>query len=151
MNRYIKIILLCIILGSINIIGSEVEIMKKTTEMVSMIQLLANPEKYDDKPIRVVGFTLVSPMTALIYPSHIDYEHNIGLNAIVLVLDRVEKKSGYIMKKNDKVQRQYSIIEGTFKADKRYRNLTYGGKIENITSFKVWDFSFDSGIDKNKL
>jgi len=148
MNRYIQIILLFTTINSINIIGSEVKTIKKPPEMVSMVELLANSEKYDGKPIRVIGFTLVSPVTALIYPSHVDYEHHIRPNAIVLVLDRVAKRPGYIMKKNDKVQRQYSIIEGTFKADRRYRNLTYGGKIENITSFEVWDSSFDSGIEK---
>ena len=124
--------------------GEEMQIYKD----VSMIQLLANPEKYDGKPIRVVGFTLVSPTSATICPSHIDYEHAIRLNAIILVLDRIEKKSGYIMKKNDKVQKQYSIIEGTFNAERKHRNLIFGGKIENITRFDAWDYSFDSGIDK---
>lgn len=144
MNKYIKIFLFLINIGSISTIGGEV----KTIKNVSIIELIASPEKFDGELITVTGFTFVSPTRSLMYISHIDYEHNIHYNTIGLALDRIEKRPGYIMQKNDKVQKQYSIIQGTFNAKRKMGNLIHMGTIEKITRFDAWDYLYDSGINK---
>jgi len=116
------------------VIGEEV----KTIKRVSMIQLIANPEKYDNELIRVIGFTLVTDRTSQIYLSHVDYEHNIPLNAIGLSLDKIKKNKYF------KNQKKYSIIEGTFNAKRQKSNLVNIGTIEKITRFDIWDYSYDS-------
>ena len=144
MYKCIKIFWIFIYLITNQAIGEEMRSYKD----VSIIQLLANPEKYDGALITVIGFTLVTDRTSKIYVSHIDYERNIPFNSLSLALNRKESKEYLKITKNFKVQKQYSIIEGTFNAKRKKSNLVNIGTIENITRFDAWDYSFDSGIDK---
>ena len=78
MYKCIKIFWIFIYLITNQAIGEEMRSYKD----VSIIQLLANPEKYDGALITVIGFTLVTDRTSKIYVSHIDYERNIPFNPL---------------------------------------------------------------------
>jgi hypothetical protein len=127
MTKYIKLLLFLTIISN----GKEGITMQDIKD-VSMIQLIANSEKYDGKFIRVIGFTKVGFEINTIYPSSLDAEHAVLINGLFLSLDKKE------MSKYSINNKKYSIIEGFFNVKKRGRGNIRLGTIEKITRFEIW-------------
>jgi hypothetical protein len=104
----------------------------RTIKSVSMIQLIANPEKYDNKLIRVKGFLLLEFERHVLYLSSLDYENAISENALQLrILD---------IKQYTKGNKGYVLIEGIFNMHTYgRRGLMYSGSIEKIERLEVWE------------
>lgn len=130
MNNFLKIMVLtmCVIPNYVR--GGEKMLYVYN---VSIIQLIATPEKYDGKLIRVSGFSTVPSLNrksrGMLYLSMDDYKYSITQNAIGLSLDNSEKHK---YKKNSL---QYSTIEGKFNAKQQTSSLCSNGVIESITRF----------------
>ena len=129
MAKYIKLFLLLFLTTISN--GKE-GVTVQNIKDVSMIQLIANPEKYDGKHIRVIGYTIVGFEINTIYPSSLDAEHTVLTNGLFLSLDKEE------MSKYSINNKKYSIIEGYFNGKKRGRGNIRQGTIEKITRFELW-------------
>lgn len=98
----------------------------------SLIQLIANPEKYDGKFVRVIGYLLLELEGNALYLHREDYEAQLVKNAIgVDPNSDMEKDRG-------KFDRKYVLLEGIFDA----RNLShmglFSGELRKISRADVW-------------
>lgn len=101
----------------------------KEYEDVSMVQLIANPEKYDGTAIQVIGFVGLEPEGTAVYLHKEDHENGLTRNALGLDV------SDEILKERKKYDRKYVIIRGTFNAKSKGHLSMNSGTIENITRF----------------
>lgn len=107
---------------------------------VSFVSLLANPEKYDGKRVRISGFLHVQFEDNAIYLHKDDADHLIGDNA--LWVDYVEKPSLEPVCK-DKFSSsganarffdgRYVLIEGKFNMKRRGHLGAFSGTIEEVS------------------
>ena len=128
MLQFMKMILVLNLLFICKAKGSKMNNIKD----VSMIQLIATPEKYDKQHIRVIGYLLLEFERTVIYLSSLDYENSISKNALQLKdLD---------LKKYSKENKSYVLIEGIFNF-KTYgrRGLLYSGSIEKVNRLMKWE------------
>lgn len=97
---------------------------------VSMIQLLANPERFDGKRVKVIGFVHfeVESISA-VYLHREDFEHTLLFNRLGADL-RAEIAKGHAA-----INDHYVLLEGTFRAD---GGGLSSGALVDITSADVW-------------
>jgi hypothetical protein len=100
---------------------------------VSIIQLISNPEKFDGKYVRLIGFVRVAFEDDAIYLHEEDYKYGLTKNGVWLNLtkDIYEKQSR-------KFDRKYVLVEGTFSAKDRGHMGLFSGAIENIKRLQPW-------------
>ncbi len=99
---------------------------------VSLIQLIANPNTYDQKIVRVIGFVRLEFEGNAIYLHQDDYKHGISKNGLWLnATDDMRKKTADFDQK-------YLLLEGTFNAKKMGHMGLFSGSIQQITRCQVW-------------
>jgi hypothetical protein len=99
---------------------------------VSMIQLLANPEKFDGKHIRIIGFLRIEFEGNALYFHREDYQIGLLKNAIwVDVTPEMEKQSS-------KLNMQYVLLEGIFSASEKGHMDAFSGSIGHINRAMPW-------------
>ena len=101
-------------------------------EQVSMLQLIASPEKFDGKVIQVVGFLRLEFEGNMLYAHQEDYEHRIFKNALWVV------RNSRIDQNAQKLDQRYVIIIGTFDASHKGHESLASGTITNITAADPW-------------
>ena len=100
---------------------------------VSIIQLLANPEKYDGKSVILIGYARIEFEGDSIYLQSEDAKNWLVFNALWLNIPKE------IREQRDKYNDKYVVISGKFNAKNHgHMNLFKGGAIENIESFTLW-------------
>ena len=102
---------------------------------VSIINLIATPEKYHHKKVRFEGVASIDPEHQAIYLSKNDADRFITKNSVRLLLNE-----------NDLIQYvnlnlNYVIIEGVFNAEFRGFADSYSGAIKKITRLELWTIS----------
>ncbi|WP_164850007.1 hypothetical protein [Mucilaginibacter limnophilus] len=111
----------------------------KTTgypEDLSIINLIANPEKYDGKSIRVNGYLHLEFEGNMLYLHKVDYEKSLSKNALWMDFS---KKSLMALDK-EKCNDKYVLVEGVFNSNNTGHMGMNTGSIEKITRLEVWDF-----------
>ena len=78
---------------------------------VSIIQLIANPEKYNGQIVTVIGFMTIAPESDMLYLSHEDYQHAIVPNAVWI------ERNPHIMADVERLDLNYVEVVGTFTTD----------------------------------
>ncbi len=99
---------------------------------VSIIQLIATPEKFDGKQVSVIGFLRLEHEAYLIYLSKQDYDNVVLTNA--LWVDANEDMG----RNREKLELKYVRMVGTFRAGHEKRNLFSPGGISDIKSCTFW-------------
>jgi hypothetical protein len=94
---------------------------------VSIVQLIATPEKYDGKVVQVMGFLRLEFEGNAIYLHEDDYKHAITKNGLMVV------SNAEIDAKADKLNLHYVVLEGTFDANDHGNKGLNSGTITNIT------------------
>ena len=100
---------------------------------VSIVDLIANPLKYNDKQVQLIGFLRLEFEGNAIYLHQEDFEHAISLNAIWI--DRPEDLSE---KQTLEVNNRYVICQGTFKAGEHGHMGMFSGSLTHITRLESW-------------
>ena len=98
---------------------------------LGMVALLADPEKYDGKVIRTIGFMCLEYEGNALYLHEEDFRYGLLKDALSLRLSSAQQKQF----KN--LSLKYVIIEGTLYANGPERS-EYGGAIGNITRLEYW-------------
>jgi hypothetical protein len=99
---------------------------------VSMVSLLASPQKYDGKFIRVMGFLGLEPESRALYLHEEDYEYGLTKNSFAVKLkEKQEEKARAFHKK-------YVIVEGIFSANGPDAREMTSGAIFNISRLEGW-------------
>ena len=94
---------------------------------VSIVQLIATPEKYDGKVVLVMGFLRLEFEGDAIYLHEDDYRHAIHKNGLMVVTNpKIDLEA-------DKLNLHYVVLEGTFDANNRGNMGLNSGTITNIT------------------
>jgi hypothetical protein len=107
----------------------------RSTEIrdVSMIQLIANPERYDGSPIRLIAFLNLEFEGNALYLHREDYEKSLSANAIWISLTDQQENS------SKKLSGGYVLVEGTFRAKERGHMGMFAGSVERITRIQSWE------------
>lgn len=92
---------------------------------LSMVQLLANPERYDGDHIRVVGYIHLEPDSNAIYLHKEDEEHHVFKNGLWVSLTQGVSFEG--------CQDAYVIVEGVYRARTTGRMTLWTGELTHVT------------------
>lgn len=109
----------------------RLELQPDVTDL-SIIQLIATPERYHGKVVRIVGFVRLEFEGNAIYLHQEDLKHGLTTNGLWLsVTDEIEKRA-------DKYSDKYVLVEGTFNSHNKGHMEMNSGAIENIKRLEVW-------------
>jgi hypothetical protein len=100
-------------------------------QAVSIVQLIATPEKYNGKLVLVGGFLRLEFEGDAIYLHEDDYRHGIYANALWVNLDAKTAEN------TDKLNLHYAFVEGTFDASRHGHGGLFPGTINNITFARI--------------
>ena len=101
-------------------------------EDVSMVQLIATPEKYDGKFVRVFGYLILEFEGDAVYLHREDLVQGLSRNA--LWVDRTEAME----RDEKKLSGHYVLIEGIFDAQGHGHMGLFSGVIKDITRVETW-------------
>jgi hypothetical protein len=104
---------------------------KCTLYGASIVQLLARPEVFDGKKVRVVGFIHLEDEGNGIYLHQEDYQRQLYVNGLW-----VELRNG--IKVESRCQDRYVLIEGVFHATDRGHLGLWNGAIRDVTRCIDW-------------
>jgi hypothetical protein len=96
-------------------------------ESVSIIRLIANPDAYDGKFVRIIGFVRFEFEGNAIYVHEEDYKQGLRKNGLWLSME--ERKE---------LDRKYALIEGVFNAKDRGHFGLWSGSIGKVTRAMLW-------------
>jgi hypothetical protein len=100
---------------------------------ISIIELLANPIKYDGKQVEIIGFLRLEFEGDAIYLHKEDFEHAISKNAIWI--DRPRDLSE---KQTAEVNNKYVICQGIFKFREHGHMGMFSGSLTHVTWLESW-------------
>ncbi len=118
--------------------GDEINSANPYAEDVTMIQLIAAPEKYDGKLVRVIGVGNLDFEDNCLSLDMEDYKHFLG-NEIWLELG--ERSVPY--EEAQKYNGQYVIVEGFFDKNEKGHFGMFKGTIKDISRYEPWTFDRD--------
>ena len=99
---------------------------------VTLVQLIGNPQKFDGKLIRVIGFLRLEFEGNVLYLHREDYENAIlGDGIWVDVTPTMQKQSGTL-------NMSYVLLEGTFDSKDKGHLGMWSGAITSIRRAQVW-------------
>ena len=97
-------------------------------ENVSLVKLIANPEKYNGKRIQVIGYLHLEFEGNAIYLHEEDFKRRISANSFWVEFSSKLTKKRDLNKFNDK----YVIIIGTFNVNEKGHMRMFGGTLDDI-------------------
>lgn len=100
---------------------------------VSIIELIANPEKYNGKAIQVEGFLNIEFEGTALYLHKEDLDYSISKNAIWVSFKSKEE----VFELKDKFGRKYVLLEGTFSSESNGHFGLFSGSIRDITRLDI--------------
>lgn len=101
---------------------------------ISIINLIATPEKYHGKVVRVIGVGNLEFEGDAIYLSRDDYKY-VSNNGLWIELG--EKATSYDEAK--KLNGKYVIVEGTFDKNDTGHMGMWSGSIKKISRYELWE------------
>ena len=104
-----------------------------SADHVSIVQLIANPERYDGKHIQLIGFLRIEFEGTAVYFHREDYEQGITRNALWVNIPTAMSKA-----QSDAVNGQYVICLGTFDAAHHGHMGLFSGEIKNVERLQLW-------------
>jgi hypothetical protein len=95
---------------------------------LSLLQLIATPEAFDGKYVRVFGFVRIEHEGTAIYLHREDAEHVLTKNGLWL--------EGF---REGQVADRYALVEGRFSVKNQGHLGLWSGAIEDITRMEPWE------------
>jgi len=99
---------------------------------VTLVRLIANPEKFDGKLIRVIGFLRLEFEGNVLYLHREDFENAILGNGIWVEVTPVVTKQSATLNMN------YVLLEGIFSAGERGHMGMWSGTIKQVRRAQLW-------------
>jgi len=100
---------------------------------VSLVQLIANPQNFDGRLIRVIGFLRLEFEGNVLYLHREDYENAILGNGIWVDVTPDIKKQSKTLNMN------YVLLEGIFSSSDRGHMGMWSGSIKKIGRAQLWN------------
>lgn len=98
---------------------------------VSLIQLMGNPEKFDGKTVRVIGFLRLELEANVLYLHREDFERLILPNGIWIELTDAQLRS------SQKLSDNYAVVEGRFEVREVYGIWSGSLRASSLKSYAV--------------
>ena len=115
--------------------NEETEINYAFNSTVSLVSLIATPEKYHEKKVRIVGYVNIEFEGNGIYLHKDDYKHGIYSNGFWISIDKnIRQKIA-----DEKMNKSYVLLEGIFNMNQRGHMGLWSGEIEQITRIIKWN------------
>ncbi|MNM57512.1 hypothetical protein D3C81_687150 [compost metagenome] len=99
---------------------------------VSLIQLIANPDQFNGKDVRVIGFLHLEFEGDAVYSHRDDYEYSIHKNSVSINLSESQIGSWR------KLSGGYVIVQGRFNSVDQGHFGARSGSLQNITRLGNW-------------
>lgn len=99
---------------------------------VTLVRLIANPEKFDGKLIRIIGFLRLEFEGNVLYLHREDYENAILGDGIWVDVTPAIKQQSATLNMN------YVLLEGVFSASERGHMGMWSGTIKQIRRAQLW-------------
>ncbi len=99
---------------------------------ISIVKLLASPEKYDGKSVRVIAYLSLEFEENALYFHREDFEKQLFSNGIGIIMTQKETL------KYRRLGRSYIMVEGLFSTSHRGHLETYIGSLHSIKSLTPW-------------
>lgn len=106
--------------------------MEAEPQRVTLVQLIANPEKFDGKLVRVIGFLCLRFEGNVLYLHREDYDHAIIGNGIWVNV------TPEITKHTEALHMHYVLLEGIFDSTSRGHRLMWSGGLTRIQRAEAW-------------
>lgn len=100
---------------------------------VSLVQLIAQPEKFDGKQVRFIGFLRIEFEGNAIYLHREDYQQAISRNAVWVNIPADMDK-----KQQNEVNMRYVICVGVFQAAQHGHMGMFSGEMTNVRRLQFW-------------
>ena len=113
------------------LLGLSPLVLSQADLSVSLIRLIANPEKYDGEIVTVVGFLRLEFEGNMIYLHEEDFKHGISENAVRIGITKKQRPE--FENKN----MCYVLVVGTFKAAKKGTS-NLNGTIVDVSKVELW-------------
>jgi hypothetical protein len=101
---------------------------------VSIIQLIAAPQLYEGKIIRVIGYLHLEFEGNAVYLHREDFEHAILVDAIWINTPNALTKD-----QREAVNNKYVICTGVFTSKRRGHGGQFSGEISNLNRIEPWN------------
>ena len=114
---------------------------------LSLINLIATPEKYHNKPVRVIGVANLEFESHKLYINKEDRTYSVFKSAVCLAgidLEAIGKSEKEILALNGK----HVLVEGVFNKDRNGHFGMSSGCIINITRFMPWETEKSKKLSK---
>ena len=102
-------------------------------EDVSLIQLIANPQAYDNKRVRITGFLHLEFEGNAIYLHSEDFRYSLTKNALWINVPK-----DMTQEQTKAVNDQYAICTGRFVAGMHGHMGMNSGELSDVTRLEVW-------------
>jgi hypothetical protein len=109
---------------------------------VSLVQLIATPERFDGKHVQVVGYCWLEFEGDALYLSRDDQANMVYRNSIWLSVSREDREKWLGMRG------KYVTVSGTFRADFHGHMGMSSGAIEKIDAIRVWSDPKRPGVPR---
>jgi hypothetical protein len=100
---------------------------------VSVVQLIANPQAYDNKPIQIIGFLRLEFEGDAIYLHREDYERGISQDGLW-----IDRPKDMTKEQINAANTKYVICAGTFHASGHGHMGMFSGEITGVSRLQVW-------------
>lgn len=100
---------------------------------VSLIQLIANPQAYDGKRVRLIGFLRIEFEGDAIYLHKEDFDYAITRNALWIDIPEDMRPS-----QKELVDLHYVLCEGTFRAGRHGQMGLFSGELSDVQRLQSW-------------
>lgn len=100
---------------------------------VSLLQLIADPEKFDGRPVRFIGFLSIEFEGDAVYLHREDFDHGISKNGLW-----IDIPSDMTNNQKHEVNMQYVICAGVFRAGNRGHLDMFSGAVTNVRRLEFW-------------
>ena len=100
---------------------------------VSMVQLIANPQQFDGKPIRLIAYLNLEFEGDALYLHREDFDKAIASNAVWISIEDRQASSA------KKLSGGYVLVEGTFNAKYRGHFGMFSGSVQRVTRIQSWE------------
>ena len=104
-----------------------------TVQDVSLIQLIAQPEKFEGKRVRFIGFLRLEFEGNAIYLHREDFDHGISKNGLWINVPSDMTKNQHL-----EVNMRYVICVGVFRAGGRGHMGMNSGEISDVRRLQFW-------------
>lgn len=105
---------------------------------VSMVQLIADPKRFDGETVRVIGYLHLEFEGNAVYLHREDFERSIPQNGIWIELTEAQQKS------STKLNNGYVLVEGTFSASEKGHLDIWPGSLQRVSRVSNWS------VDRNQ-